>query len=280
MMASDQLRNDNVSPSGSSSSFSWKKLWKLAVPPKVRAFWWRVIKNFVPYRHNLQIRHMEQIGNCKICGADEETTFHALFECSWARAFWKNMQQASGVKIPQLHPRSWATDLVDGTLVSEDHTCIILCGAWAVWSERNFVWHGDGGRTVTQSVRWAVETAVDLRQAGKEKKPKHCKVSVRWKPPDPGIVKINTDAGYNKDENNGVTGIVVRNHEGVLLRAQGIWHDHAWSATALEAEAVREGVRLAIDMGLHKLVVETDAQEVINLYNQSDTSRSIITSVC
>jgi hypothetical protein len=55
--------------------------------------------------------------------------------------------------------------------------------------------------------------------------------------------------------------------------------DHAWSATALEAEAVREGVRLAIDMRLHKLV-ETDAQEVVNLYNQSDTSRSIITSVC
>jgi hypothetical protein len=66
----------------------------------------------------------------------------------------------------------------------------------------------------------------------------------------------------------------------VLLRARGLWHDHAWSATALEADSVPEGVRLAIHMGLHKLVVETDAQEVVNLYNQSDTRRSIITSVC
>jgi hypothetical protein len=44
---------------------------------------------------------------------------------------------------------------------------------------------------------------------------------MRWKPPDPGIVKINTDAGYHKAENNSVTGIVMQN-EGLLLRAQDL----------------------------------------------------------
>jgi hypothetical protein len=78
----------------------------------------------------------------------------------------------------------------------------------------------------------------------------------------------------------GIISIVVLNHKGVLLKAQGLWHDHTWNATTLEAEVVREGVRLAIDMGLHKLVVEMNAQEVVNLFNQYDTSRSIITSIC
>jgi hypothetical protein len=155
MLVAEQFDNDSPSSSGSSSSLCWKKVWKLQVPPKVRAFWWRVIKGFVPCRQTLKLRHMEQIGFCKTCGADEETTFHALFECTWARRFWEGLHKAIGVKLPVLHRTSWATDLIDGKFLTEEQACYILCGAWAVWSERNAIWHGEGGRSVQQSVRWA-----------------------------------------------------------------------------------------------------------------------------
>ena len=112
MLAAQQLSNDNASASSGSSTFCWKILWGFSVPPKVRAFWWRVIKNFVPCRQNLKVRHMEQIGHCKIYGTEEETAFHALFERSWAHDFWPELKQSSGVKIPTLHPISWPTDLV------------------------------------------------------------------------------------------------------------------------------------------------------------------------
>jgi hypothetical protein len=155
MLVAEQFDNDSPSSSGSSSSLCWKKVWKLQVPPKVRAFWWRVIKGFVPCRQTLKLRHMEQIGFCKTCGADEETTFHALFECTWARRFWEGLHKAIGVKLPVLHRTSWAADLIDGKFLTEEQACYILCGAWAVWSERNAIWHGEGGRSVQQSVRWA-----------------------------------------------------------------------------------------------------------------------------
>jgi hypothetical protein len=92
-MVSEELVNGNPSSSGETSNMCWKKLWKLPVPPKVRAFWWRVINGFVPCRHNLKLRHMEQISHCKLCGAAKEMTFHALFECSWARTFWYEIKQ-------------------------------------------------------------------------------------------------------------------------------------------------------------------------------------------
>jgi ribonuclease HI len=280
MLVAEQFDNDSPSSSGSSSSLCWKKVWKLQVPPKVRAFWWRVIKGFVQCRQTLKLRHMEQIGFCKTCGADEETTFHALFECTWARRFWEGLHKAIGVKLPVLHRTSWATDLIDGKFLTEEQACYILCGAWAVWSERNAIWHGEGGRSVQQSVRWATETTFDLREAGRPKIQKPVVERGRWKPPDSGFIKINVDAGYNADQKNGSVGVVVRNHEGMLLRATALWFAHAASALILEAEAVRAGIRLAIDMGIQRVIIETDALEVVNLWKEKGTGRSIITSIC
>jgi hypothetical protein len=39
----------------------WKKLWKMRIPPKVRNYWWRVIKGFIPCRSVLEARHIEKI---------------------------------------------------------------------------------------------------------------------------------------------------------------------------------------------------------------------------
>jgi hypothetical protein len=135
---SRQVR-ENVLPSssGEGTSLCWKKLWKLPIPPKVRGFWWRVINEFIPCRQILKKRHMEEIAHCKTCGAEEEPIFHALFECAWARQFWREVREVTKVKLSKLCPTSWATDLVEGKIADEETASIILCGCWSVWTERN-----------------------------------------------------------------------------------------------------------------------------------------------
>jgi hypothetical protein len=102
-------RSTDVSGSGSSSSFYWKKLWRLPVPPKVRSFWWRVIKRFIPARQILKERHMEQIGFCHACGRGDESIFHALFECTWAKIFWQEMRDNGCNKSASLSSRLLGT---------------------------------------------------------------------------------------------------------------------------------------------------------------------------
>ena len=113
------------------------------MPPKVRSFWWRVIKEFVPCRQVLYSRHMEHISFCEACGVQEETIYHALFECTWAKNFWKDLKETAGVKIPSLHPNTWAMDMIDCKQLLDSQKCMILCGCWATWQERNARKHGD-----------------------------------------------------------------------------------------------------------------------------------------
>ena len=143
-------------------------MWKLAVPPKVRSFWWRVINKFIPARKILCDRHMEQISFYELCGVEVESIYHALFKCTWSKLFWEELKLAADVKIPEFHPDTWAMDMIDSKLLSESQTSMILCGSWAIWQERNALKHGEGGRTVKDSVRWVMQTTLDLSHLGRD----------------------------------------------------------------------------------------------------------------
>jgi ribonuclease HI len=266
------------SSSGGQNDRRWQTLWKLSVPPKVRSFWWRVLNGFIPCRQILKYRHMDKISFCKICGA-EESIYHSFFECTWARLFWEELRRMTNIKIPRLHPNSWASDLLEGKVVSMSEACAILCGCWSIWTERNAIWHNEGGRSIVGSVRWVLDTTFDLAQLGKKKGPKIGKTIARWSKPEEGSLKINVDASFMKGDNSGATGLIVRNSEGRMIQAQAIWTEYAASSLVMEAAAILEGVRFAIDRGFQCVEIESDAQEVINLIKDPGGGRSCIASI-
>jgi hypothetical protein len=120
------------------------------------------MKRFIPARGVLKNRHIENLAFCEACGKQEETIQDALFECTWAKIFWDELRSMAGVKIPLLHPSSWAMDLIDVSGLSEEHISFVLCGCWAFWNERNARKLGEGGRSVTNPVHWVLQTVVDL----------------------------------------------------------------------------------------------------------------------
>ena len=213
--------------------------------------WWRVINKFIPARKILHDRHMEQISFCETCGAQQESIYHAMFECTWAKLFWAELRLLTDVKIPEFHPSTWAMDMIDSKLISESKTCMILCGSWAAWQERNARKHGDGGRSVKDSVQWVMQTTLDLSQLGRDKLVKVPKRKEKWKLPDEGIIKINTDASFFSSAMNGGTGFIARGNMGSMIRAQALWHDHAASEMCMEAMAICEGVRHAMERDIH-----------------------------
>lgn len=86
------------------------------------------------------------------------------------------------------------------------------------------------------------------------------------------------DASFHKETQQGGTGLGIRNHKGTLLRAQAIWYDAGLSAMAMEAYAIRDGVQLAHNIGMRKVIVETNAQTVVNMWNARCFDHSEIAS--
>ena len=128
---------------GLSSEGDWKLIWRLEVPPKVRVFWWRVMHEFLPARQILHGRHIERLAACEVCGADQETIRHVLLECTMAKLFWENTKKLAGVKIPHMHPETWAMDLLLAKVCPRREAAAIICGIWALWVARDRKHHGE-----------------------------------------------------------------------------------------------------------------------------------------
>uniref|UniRef100_A0A7N2LAI0 Reverse transcriptase zinc-binding domain-containing protein n=1 Tax=Quercus lobata TaxID=97700 RepID=A0A7N2LAI0_QUELO len=69
-------------------AWTWKEIWSLNVPPKIRTFIWRACSNCLPTRDNLHRRRVRVEPTCELCKQEPETTTHILWTCPFARNVW------------------------------------------------------------------------------------------------------------------------------------------------------------------------------------------------
>jgi hypothetical protein len=77
-----------ISETSESKKHMWP-LWKLIFMPKVRVFWWRVLRDILRVESILKHRHIASIGRCKICLDADEVLMHALIKWEHGRKFWE-----------------------------------------------------------------------------------------------------------------------------------------------------------------------------------------------
>lgn len=185
-----QREMDQASVSGDPT---WMRIWRLCVPLKVHVFWWRVVNGYLPTRGVLHHRHIEPTANCEVCGAEVESIKHALLDCTVAKAFWAQVRMMTGVKVPQLHPVTWARDLVDPDVFPAKSVAVVLRGMWSLWMSRNKKRHGERDVPVKVAVQWAIDTAFDLWQILHPAKPAAAMANTQrsWQKPPPGWFKCN-----------------------------------------------------------------------------------------
>ncbi|XP_062014653.1 uncharacterized protein LOC133731252 [Rosa rugosa] len=87
--------------------------------------------------------------------------------------------------------------------------------------------------------------------------------SSKWIPPPPGIVKINVDAAWSDASKACGLGVVLRDHPGAVVGGS-IRSDMCGSALVAEAKAILDGVNYALQHDITKVIVESDALEVVS----------------
>jgi ribonuclease HI len=257
----------------------WNKLWTVKVPPKVRVFWWKVANDFMPSKANLYRRHIEKTAACDFCGAQEESTLHALVDCSYARLFWGKLKEMTGIKLPKMCPRTWAFDLLDDSICSASTRGILMCGMWSLWNSRNDRRHGKAAIEPKRAIEWALDVCFQLLPDGlQDSVVTLTQNAEKWKKPSTGHLKINTDGGFCASYCTGATGAVIRDANGSFIKASARRLTSVASALIAEAEAMRDGVRLA--QGAQEgIIVETDSQELVSLWRSRKEARSEIATI-
>jgi hypothetical protein len=156
---SEEARNDASVPSSSDNDVDvWKRLWKLPVVPKVRVFWWRVLRGILPDYRTLSRRHIMENSTCALCKAESEDVMHALIECSHAKLFWEAAKELLLIKLPRLHPLTWAKDILCEKAFSQKERAIIISVMYSIWSSRNNLTHGEAGYNPAKSIELVKET--------------------------------------------------------------------------------------------------------------------------
>lgn len=265
-------------PSGSGDD-TWQKIWKLTVPPKVKVFWWRVLHEFLPAKEILHHRHIEPTAFCDLCGADSESIKHILVDYTIAKAFWHEIKALTGVKLPRLHPNTWASDLLSTGVCTDKERGILITGMYSLWLQRNKRRHGEPPAPVTMVVRWSLDIAFDLWQLSATSRPEKDRQVQRWKPPDEGWVKCNTDGAFYPGVQHGAIGLVLRDASGNFVAGRAQWYQYSLDALTVEAMACRDGAILARDNGVQQLVLETDCQELVKLWQEGSGQRSRIAPI-
>ena len=92
-----------------------------------------------------------------------------------------------------------------------------------------------------------------------------------WRKPSFGTIKLNTDTAWCKDSLRGGVGWVAGDFAGLLQAAGGTGGLFSLSAVMAEACAIRSGLEACLKLGFRKILVEFDANELIQM-SRKETS--------
>ena len=256
------LEEGTATETSSDDKQLWKSLWKLNVIPKVRVFWWRVLRGILPDETTLNYRHIADARQCNVCHSTKEDLKHALIHCIHAQSFWEEAWTWLGLRLPPLHSVTWARDITcDPQFTSDDRAKITMI-MWAIWHSRNRIKHGEEGRDPVTSIKY-IKEAISLLQL--PRKETRVLPGYGWRPPEGGSVKITTDGAQELVEGRGGAGGVARSSSALL----GSWCKPYMGVSdplMMECLSLRDGVRFACLRGFQHVIMEVDCLELVKFW--------------
>ncbi|CAN1121361.1 Putative ribonuclease H protein At1g65750, partial [Linum perenne] len=199
---------------------------------------------------------------------------HIFRGCNVARSIWSLILPAV-VSLAQLHLdfQSWWIANIGNPIINPLFGIV----AWLIWKRRNKLVF-DGVSWSTEEVRnqakfWdlLLSSSWKAGQLGREA-PSLAREAqlIGWRPAVEGWCSLNSDGSLYSRSNRAVTGGLIRDHEGRLIAS---FASNLGSCSIMRAElrGIIDGMLLAWEKGVRKLVIQTDSRAAVEiLLNDSD----------
>ena len=150
---------------------------------------------------------------------------------------------------------------------------ITLLYLW--WSERSGVREGeqqwDSGRlahlTSTYAAEWS--SFKPVKEPGSQ-----AQVQKSWRPPPANTVKINCDGAFSKNTRSGGWGYLIRECDGGVISSGYGKLENIGEAFHAEIIACLQALQRAADLGIQRVILETDASMVVQVAKSAELERS------
>jgi ribonuclease HI len=101
----------------------------------------------------------------------------------------------------------------------------------------------------------------------------------KWVVPDHGWCKVNSDGAFRKEDHCGGGGVVIRGHHGDFIAGASHFFPHTADPECAELLACRQGLLLAREARVAKVILETDCASVKKTLSNAELDRSFNASL-
>ena len=260
-------------------SSSW--IWKLNTLPKIRTFLWRCFHNSIGVMSCLVRRGVDVDELCPICQRDPESIIHAIRDCNWVKEVWVQLG------VDSSNHKFWMSNIQDWINLNGKANCSRAQGkppwnitfsfaVWCIWISRNMAVFN--GKIVNQNLSTEIMNQVleFIYCVHSPRNPvRKLNRGIRWERPPLGWMKLNTDGSWLGGADRAGCGGIVRDDQGEWVAG---FSRHIGSTNSFTAElwGLREGLLLCCNLNIESLVVEVDAQAVVDVLKNNDYVNNVV----
>ncbi|OMP07498.1 hypothetical protein COLO4_07290 [Corchorus olitorius] len=143
MKGSRHVRDGNrASSSHIVSKSTWKQIWKIQAPSKIKNFLWKACQNALATYQNLWKRRCCTTPTCQLCLHQEESVEHLLLCCDWVQKVWFGSSLAYHVDRQSITSFDfWLVGIFEMSSIKALDKMIMqtrvafIC--WHIWKARN-----------------------------------------------------------------------------------------------------------------------------------------------
>ncbi|KAF7831415.1 uncharacterized protein G2W53_013748 [Senna tora] len=256
----------------------WKSIWKMPLNSRYKVFLWRACIGIIPTVETLKQRGIQVEEECIRCEIEMEDVYHALIDCSELRQVWDEARHNFTARVYHTSLIEWlSVEWLNWSQEKRGHFAIALYYIWESQNPKKFE-----GEVINLNDLWTkVERCWDeFRVAGcHEMGVAEIPQSLRWEKPNQPFMKMNVDAGVRRN-GDGALGGVLRDWNGCVQVAFISSTPKLGDVALIEALAVERGVRVAMEAGVKNLIIESDAQLVVDMLNSNCKHSSMLGTVC
>jgi ribonuclease HI len=241
---------------------------------------WRLVENGLAVGSELSHRKIKDGIVCLEC-VRTESLIHRFWSCPHSAEAWEFLREKTGLKFEAPPKRLACHAELKGWLldwIGKKHKCqaeLFFTLIYNLWLARNDARESGQIQNPIAVVEKTVAAVEEWRNRDSRSHAITTIVAEQWSPPEAGWCKINTDGAFRQAEGNGGGGVVVRDHHGSFRAGACRFFTHVADAEVAELLGCREGLLLARELHVTKVVLETDCIVMASNLRQRDKDRSL-----